>query len=235
MPHGQRIKTMRHDYFDSIDSSVKAYILGFFMADGTIEINQSNRYCIRFIQKESDAAVLRLIQAEISPESKMGIITRGTKVYHRLSITSTQIAEALMAMGLNPRKTYENFKLPSIPLKFERDMIRGYFDGDGTAGVYIHTPKIITQTPHVVRQVRITANKQQILLDIQAILLANDIYCVVNEFGKHWYLGIRSFENWNRYLYPGITTFLRKKYNCELCMLTSSEIKSLTALGPCNA
>lgn len=225
---GRQLHDINHTYFDQIDSAMKAYLLGFFMADGTIEINQTGRYCIRFVQKQSDSAILDLIRSEISPSSKMGTIVRGTKVYHRLSITSTELGNALIALGLHPRKTYKEFSLPIIPEIYYRDLIRGFFDGDGTSGIYVG-PK------GVVRQIRIASYSHTILEEIRFLLVQNGIIANVFTSGGYWYLSILSFPEWYQYLYPGITTFPRKQKNCELCTLTSSEIKSLKALDPCNA
>lgn len=225
---GRRLHNIKHNYLDQIDSAVKAYILGFFIADGTIEVNQTGRYCIRFVQKESDGAILKLIQSEISPDSKIGIITRGTKVYQRLSITSTELGNALMALGSMPRKTYHEFSLPVIPVEYQRHMIRGFFDGDGTAGVYVG--------PHgVVRQIKITSYSTKVLDDIGEILNGIGIRFSRKRDGSYYTIAILSYLEWYRYIYPGITTFPRKQNNCELCTLTSSEIKSLKALDPCNA
>lgn len=226
---GRTIHTIHHDYFNSIDSSLKAYILGFFMADGTIEVNQSKKYCIRFVQKEEDFEILSLIQREISPESKIGIITRGTKKYGRLSITSWELGSALIALGLTPRKTYCEFLLPSIPSEFYKDLIRGYFDGDGTSGVYISKPG------YVVRQVRITSYSKTVLENIQNLLKKEQIQTSILISRGYYILSIKSYKEWYSFLYPGITTFKRKQENCALCTLTSSEIKSLKSLDPRNA
>ena len=225
---GRRLHDIKHDYFDTIDSAMKAYLLGFFMADGSIEVNQTGRFCVRFIQKESDANIIKLLQSEISPSSKIGIVTRGKNVYHRISITSTELGNALIALGLMVRKTYHEFSLPKIPKQFEVDLIRGFFDGDGTSGIYVG--------PHgVVRQVRIASYSKKVLNDIHNLLTKRKIRSSLLTSGGYWYLAIQSFKEWYQYLYPGITTFPRKQKNCELCTLTSSEIKSLKALDPCNA
>lgn len=226
---GRRLHDIKHNYFDNIDSAMKAYLLGFFMADGSIEVNQTGRYCIRFIQKESDIAILKLLQTEISPSSKMENIVRGTKVYGRLSITSTELGNALIALGLLVRKTYHEFKLPIIPDIYTRDIIRGYFDGDGTAGIYL------SKANYAVRQVRIVSYSKQVLVDIQKVLSLNNIRATLLTTRTYWYISILSYKEWYNYLYPGITTFSRKQKNCELCTLTSSEIKSLKSLNPCNA
>lgn len=225
---GRRLHDIKHDYFDDIDTSVKSYILGFFVADGTIEINQTGRYCIRFVQKQSDSAILYLIQKEISPSSKIEVISRVSSTYNRLSITSTDLGNALIKNGLMPRKTYNDFHLPMVPQLFQRDLIRGFFDGDGTSGAYIGYKS-------VVRSIAITSYSSTILYDILEILNLNSISAKVIIVRGYFRLEIRSYKEWYNYIYPGVTTFKRKQEGCALCTLTSSEIRSLKALDPCNA
>ena len=35
------VNTVKHDYFDNIDSDIKAYLLGFFVADGNLSIDKN--------------------------------------------------------------------------------------------------------------------------------------------------------------------------------------------------
>lgn len=225
---GRTLHDIKHDYFDEIDTSMKAYLLGFFIADGTIEVNQTGRYCIRFVQKQSDNTILYWIKDEISPSSFMGTIIRGSRVYNRISITSTEIGNALIAMGLNPRKTYEDFKLPTINEALQRDLIRGYFDGDGTAGAYIGYKS-------VVRQVSITSNSITILKDVNQILKVNGVKADARVSAKYYQLAIQDYQAWYKYIYPGITAFPRKQEAAALCTLTSSEIRRVKSSDPCNA
>lgn len=230
---GQRFKQIKHEYFDLIDTSIKAYLLGFFLADGCMEINHTGRYCMSFTQKSSDIDILRLYQSEISPESLIKDLKKGDYVYSRLRITSTPIAEAFQKMGIPRKKTAIGFKFPFVDKLFQKDIIRGFFDGDGTAGVY-SIPRY-TGLNHTVKQVRIVSNTSQILEDIQEILFGENIVSSLKKHGKYFYLSIRSYKEWYSYLYPGVTAFPRKQIECELCTLTSSEIRSLKALNPCNA
>ena len=65
---GRRLHDIQHDYFNNIDSAMKAYLLGFFIADGYIEKN-SGRIC--FNNSIDDISIIKEIQKQISPNSKL--------------------------------------------------------------------------------------------------------------------------------------------------------------------
>lgn len=133
----QIIKQNRIDnYFDKIDTRNKAYILGFFLADGCISNNR-----LSFSQIDIDSSILYKIRNEIVPNSnhhicevksyknkKTGYISKSGKL---LSIHSIHICKTLIKyFGL--RKTYSNLSIKNIiPENLMWDFIRGYFDGDG--------------------------------------------------------------------------------------------------------
>lgn len=223
-------RTIIHDYFDSIDTPTKAYLLGFFAADGTIELNQCNHYTLRVVQKISDGDIIRLFQSEISPNSKIEVCR---EKYNRISIVSQPIGEALTKLGFPVRKTYVDYGLPNIDERLMRDFIRGYFDGDGTANTYIIKNKIC-------RQVSMTGNCLQFFDEMAKYLRSQHIACYQGTYlgGGHkkgafyHHLRITGYEQWYAYLYPGITAFPRKQIGCSHCMLTSSELRHLKEFWP---
>ena len=69
-------KEHKSNYFSSIDSETKAYILGYLVADGSIE--ESNRkdrpsklVRLRFGCVSEDDEIIKLIQKEIAPNNKL--------------------------------------------------------------------------------------------------------------------------------------------------------------------
>ena len=48
-----------------------------------------------------------------------------------VDITSAQLCQDLVNLGIGYRKSYEDLKLPNIDKSLIRHFIRGYFDGDG--------------------------------------------------------------------------------------------------------
>lgn len=121
-------------YFDSIDTPNKAYILGFYLADGCISSNR-----LSFGQVNEDADILIGIKNEIYPESnirnmkeilskKTGYISKPSKTW---SIYSIPLCSTLKKY-FGERKTYNEHTIKNIiPKNLMFDFIRGYFDGDG--------------------------------------------------------------------------------------------------------
>ena len=132
------------DYFRIINSETKAYILGYIVADGSIEESiRKNRPSklirLRFGCISEDDEILKLIQKEITPYNKLRYY-QPKQVNHKqvtiLQICDKELINDLRSLyNIHPRKTYNsNFTFPNIPQKYKRDFIRGFIDGDGSIG-----------------------------------------------------------------------------------------------------
>ena len=137
-------KEHRSDYFKVIDSEVKAYILGYIVADGSIEESvRKNRPSklirLRFGCVTEDGELIKLVQREIAPMNKLRYYQPKT-VNHRqvtiLQICDKELIHDLRTLyDIQPRKTFKSdFQFPNIPKEYERDFIRGFIDGDGSIG-----------------------------------------------------------------------------------------------------
>lgn len=128
-------KTANHNYFGEIDNEKKAYLLGFLLADGSIEQGYGVN-AIRLHNSIDDLEVGLLFQSEIFPENKIGFRDNlGKKSTFYIKGSSKQIIEDLSKFNIKPRKTYDfkfEFNLNILPEIYIRDFIRGFFDGDGT-------------------------------------------------------------------------------------------------------
>lgn len=125
-------------YFDKIDTSDKAYWLGFIYADGNI-----SRNALSVSLSLKDKIVIdNLIQSlEYSGKYKILPETTGTIEGHtfkagpkiRLDITNKHLTRGLIKLGCFPKKSLI-IKFPTsdqVPNYLVRHFIRGYFDGDG--------------------------------------------------------------------------------------------------------
>lgn len=125
-------KKVDESFFQKIDSEEKAYVLGFFWADGSLSKNKV------FKIKIKDKDLLEKIKAVMKSEHKIGECkeTSGFSTgatYYYLSIDNKKLCEPLIKMGINNNKTFESvFPLEFIPPDLIRHFIRGYFDGDGS-------------------------------------------------------------------------------------------------------
>jgi len=132
-------KLVDHNYFNDITSEVKAYLLGFFVADGCIyqHINKKSWYFEVGVQ-EKDKYIIELYQKEIAPKAKIYYTEKKVGANQwRFRINSTQIAKDIQKLGYPKRKTYADLSLPDIDKQLIPHFVRGYFDGDGTVGLYI--------------------------------------------------------------------------------------------------
>lgn len=132
--------------FFKIWTSKMAYILGFIYADGSIiDARKSSRTCYTSI-KINDLDLLKDIKEAVHSEHKITIrkpqkvIIRG-KGYiqaqsYGLRFGSKIMFQDLIEKGVRPRKSLR-IQFPQIPLKYLHDFIRGYFDGDGCASLYV--------------------------------------------------------------------------------------------------
>lgn len=122
------------NYFDVIDSSNKAYILGFLYADG---YNNPITKSMILDLKESDKDILERISKEMKNEMPLyhySFVNKTDKVERhqcRLIVNSKHIHERLIELGVIPNKTFV-IEFPFwLPKNLMSHFIRGYFDGDG--------------------------------------------------------------------------------------------------------
>jgi len=127
------------DYFETIDSHSKAYILGFIAADGCVSFNKKkNLYSFKIRLNLKDSDFIYFLKSEIGFDTKIQNISyfdrRTNKTYNIISVSlgNQKLCKDLIKLGIVERKTYnlDNFLL-NIPIQYRKSAILGYFDGDG--------------------------------------------------------------------------------------------------------
>ena len=134
----------RHDFFDCIDTEIKAYLLGFYYADGCLNVQRKH---IKISIDFNDVEIINLFREYIAPLNIIGeyINPKENKNKTKTHLNSIQfysphIVETLTKYGMGYRKTYNDIAdLSFIQDNVMRHFIRGYFDGDGC--VYSHVIK----------------------------------------------------------------------------------------------
>lgn len=150
------------DFFNSIDSEVKAYLLGYLYADGYLAAD--GRIGIRL--QEDDVEILEMIQKYICPSSPIESSNNQNfkrKPQHSIRWRSPIMYKRLQELGFCIDKTHTDSNIfQLIPEELKRHFLRGYTDGDG----HIQSYRLDNGT---YRKVGITwANgSSQILIDIQ--------------------------------------------------------------------
>lgn len=139
-------KKVNDTFFDEIDNEEKAYILGFFIADGCIRLEKDKNGEIThsrlaFSNSIDDEEIINRIHTLICPENKILHVHNVNDGANRkpqliLQWTSKHMKNTLVEKyNIVPRKTYDgDFKLPDgvIPKELFRHFVRGFIDGDGS-------------------------------------------------------------------------------------------------------
>jgi intein-encoded DNA endonuclease-like protein len=108
-----------------------AYVLGFFAADGNLTEGKRGNYYIEFTS--CDKIILEKIKLLLDSTHKITGRKRKRewRVAYRLQIGNKNMFSDLTKLGITTKKS-KALKLPSVPPKYFRDFLRGYFDGDGS-------------------------------------------------------------------------------------------------------
>lgn len=126
-------KNLRHNFFENIDSPEKAWLLGFLFTDGNVR-KVGNCYQIRLSIQKKDEEIIDKIKEWLNIDTKTKRDNRVGKECVGIEIASQQMFEDLSKYGIVPNKTYitNTLNINSIPENFQRDYVRGLFDGDGS-------------------------------------------------------------------------------------------------------
>ena len=152
-----------HNYFDDIDNDIKAYLLGFFIADGWI--SEKNRFGIT-IQSDDDY-ILKYYQ--LFSSTKIFKKNRTTKTIKRktsstIRWTSEYMKDIFRSYNILTNKTYNIefiFPFDKIPKHLVRHFIRGFIDGDGSfeANKGIFTITLVNTSLNFMKQIGIEFEK----------------------------------------------------------------------------
>lgn len=133
---------VNENFFEIIDNEEKAYILGFFYADGCNQNNNGSK-SISFTQLEQDVDILDKIKDAMESNHKYCEMIQETngKRKFRLQFYSQKLSDDLFNLGA----VYNKSLILKFPTTLSEQLmphfIRGYFDGDGC--IWMGKPKIM--------------------------------------------------------------------------------------------
>lgn len=204
---------IQEDYFDSIDTPNKAYILGFLYADGC---NFPKKQTISMSLQEEDKEILDKIRNEIHSEKSLEFIDYSKKNdygykyknQYRLLMFSSHMCSSLNSIGMTPNKSL-SLQFPDIDSSLYSHFIRGYFDGDGCVGFYkTSTVVTITSTNDFCVKIKdILRHKLNINSRICEASNKNGVTKVLSINGS------KQVKKFLDYIYSDAELFLKRKYD----------------------
>jgi intein-encoded DNA endonuclease-like protein len=157
--------TCQDDFFNVINTEKKAYWLGVLFADGSITKKASKSGQIIFSSKDKEWVELFLLDVKSSNSPNCEYQKVYKKYIWKAQITSAQMYNDLNSLGCTPTKT-KTIRMPIINDKLIHHFIRGYFDGDGTVGVY----KNLKNSDWKILKSGFCSGSQEFIIDLLKIL-----------------------------------------------------------------
>ena len=235
------------NFFEKIDTPEKAYVFGFFCADG-YNSGYSN---LEFYQLEENKDILEKIQAALDTDYLLQSKVQKTngKVLWKLSINSKKMCSDLTRLGAVKNKSlileFPQFITPKLLSHF----IRGYFDGDGCIWNGKRRKMVVNDSTckegrrtRIVHNVKITfTGNTKFITSLQDVLVhkLQLSYTKLNfsksKGAKHVctleYSGRKNIHKFYSYMYKDATIFSIRKYNKFKEIICALEEKSSSETG----
>lgn len=224
--NSRRRYSIDEHFFDNIDTEEKAYILGYFTADGCIKSKPGE---IKIALSTKDIDILEKMRQAMKNEKPLRIATESDSAFRseneiaEMVISCAKMYRALEDCGFSPQKTHYEVFCNKVPKNLYHHYIRGIFDGDGW---FSYTLKNGTK--------EIGFGMGQSILDS-----IRDVFCRIGVSEKYTVLPYKSIFRYRitstkdvkkifDYLYKDATIFLKRKHDkmLEFCRLKTSSQKS---------
>ena len=237
-------RKLRHNFFKNIQIEIQAYLLGFYVADGSVD---QKRKTLRVHIQERDSYIVNLFKDFISPDARTFHKAKGKTTgrngkqinanpSYGLDITSSILVEDLVNMGYGYQKSYSEFELPNLSDKLLLHFIRGLFDGDGSFTAYIRIDQ--GKSPRKAITWSIVSKTKSILESIQKFLLKYDISLTINylkrdDMYRLQTSSIKTLEKIFHLLYDNANFYLIRKFD-KINYYVNTEVNQIIT-DHCNA
>lgn len=118
-----------HSYFDGINTSQKAYWLGFLYADGWVRNNKPG-YEVGIKLNNRDIRSIEILKDDLSSTHKISPRKNNMSIF---VIYSKEMYSSLVKKGVVQAKSYKDI-FPKVETEYFSHFARGCFDGDGSIG-----------------------------------------------------------------------------------------------------
>lgn len=123
------------NFFETIDSEIKAYWLGYLYADGYVHAKTTNIE-LACKDKEHLEKFRNSICKTAKIKKKIVILNGKSYLNYRITISSVKLVNDLKKCGCYQNKSLTLKPPMAVPSNLVHHFIRGYFDGDGSTGIY---------------------------------------------------------------------------------------------------
>ena len=192
---------LNHDFFEKIDSEVKAYLLGYFYADGNVFPRKNAQTNIRIELNKKDIKILELFKHNWNTKNA---INKTRKECYKISIHSNKMQKDLEKWNIIPNKSYSKNGL-IIPKGFENHFLRGVMDGDGW--VYLRNKRPTIGFCGTKESMTIINDFLKEKLKIEA----GKVYCYENKVPFILFTSKEDVKKVKEFLYKDATYFLERK------------------------
>lgn len=165
------------DYFKSIDTGSKAYVLGYLLADGS-----NTGKGIRLMCTYKDKEIIEYVRDEITPSNEIREYVYGKKHMAYCSVGSSDMMEDLEKLNFIKNKQCANLHFSKIPEELYPDFIRGYFDGDGCVTYTNNQLKI-----SICADLNQAKDLEEILKNAEVITKENNNIVDMSKYGSNIY------------------------------------------------
>lgn len=186
-------------YFSNIDSPNKAYWLGFIFSDGCV-VSEGRTYKIAIELNEIDESHLEKFKKALKTD--IPIANRKDRNLSSITVCRKVMVDDLISYGCVPNKTIHGTLDLSDIEGFEKDFLRGYFDGDG----YIEKDYTKYRLILTVKSEEMTNHLCELISDFNPRIQDCETYYRIHIERKE------NFFNLLDYLYEDAETYLNRKY-----------------------
>jgi len=208
-----RTYKINDDYFENIDNEMKAYLLGFFAADGgilndgriTVCLAETDKEIVELFSKE-----LGVNKAEETSNCQGGAVFRQRQF--KIRFKSHKMLKDLEVFGIKYKKSLNEMSfIGKIPKELEHHFVRGYFDGDGSISDVCSKRKTACYVSGITNSTRNILEEFSTIFD--GLGIKNRVIATTNktEYYTIYLPSTRHSCKLGDYMYKHATIFLQKK------------------------
>ena len=218
---GNKKYVINESFFEEIDTSDKAYFLGFLYADGYID---EKRGQVELTLQSKDKEILEKLSKAISSDKPL-TYKKAKKHWktgnmesdsYRLYIKNRKMSQDLIKLGMRQNKSFTLEWPNCVPDNLIWHFIRGYFDGDGC--IYYKTEKGngTAVSSNIISSPSFISELSKFLIK-EGFSLGRHLHKASKPM-ETLYIngGIQGIFNFYKKIYENTTLYMERKYNTFL-------------------